>query len=80
MRVCAYDTDNLRLIEKLVEIVAPYLDPPAHAVMLSIDENSRIQALDRTQPGCRSGRSRTMTYVKIARAHWPHRAATGKLE
>ena len=28
-----------------------YVDPPAHAVVLSIDEKSQIQALDRTQPG-----------------------------
>lgn len=27
-----------------------YLDPPAGAVVLGVDENSRIQALDRTQP------------------------------
>ncbi len=26
-------------------------DPPAHAVVLSVDEKSQIQALDRTQPG-----------------------------
>jgi hypothetical protein len=26
---------------------------PAHAVVLSVDEKSQIQALDRTQPGCR---------------------------
>jgi hypothetical protein len=28
-----------------------YVDPPAHAVVLSVDEKSQIQALDRTQPG-----------------------------
>lgn len=28
------------------------VDPPAHAVMLSIDEKSEIQARDRTQPAC----------------------------
>jgi len=28
-----------------------YMQPPAHAVVLSIDEKSQIQALDRTQPG-----------------------------
>jgi hypothetical protein len=36
---------------KLTEIVGLYVDPPAHGVVLSIDEKSRIQALDRTQPG-----------------------------
>jgi hypothetical protein len=33
------------------DIVGLYVDPPAHAVVLSIDEKSQIQALDRTQPG-----------------------------
>jgi hypothetical protein len=27
------------------------MSPPAHAVVLSIDEKSQIQALDLTQPG-----------------------------
>jgi hypothetical protein len=33
------------------DIVGLYVDPPAHAVVLSVDEKSQIQALDRTQPG-----------------------------
>jgi len=37
--------------DKLTDIVGLYLDPPAHAVVLSIDEKSQIQALDRTLPG-----------------------------
>jgi hypothetical protein len=32
-------------------VVGLYVDPPAHAVVLSVDEKSQIQALDRTQPG-----------------------------
>jgi transposase len=50
--------------EKLVDIVGLYLDPPAQAVVLSIDEKSQIQALDRTQPGLplKSGRCGTMTH------------------
>jgi transposase len=36
---------------KLHEIVGLYVDPPDHAVVLSVDEKSQIQALDRTQPG-----------------------------
>jgi hypothetical protein len=36
---------------KLTDIVPLYVDPPAHAVVLSIDEKSQIQALDRSQPG-----------------------------
>jgi transposase len=49
---------------KLVDIVGLYLDPPMHAVVLSIDEKSQIQALDRTQPGLplKPGRCGTMTH------------------
>jgi len=38
--------------------------PPAHAVVLSVDEKSQIQALDRTQPGLpmKKGRAGTMTH------------------
>ena len=36
---------------KLRDIVGPYVDPPAHAIVLSLDEKSQIQAPDRTQPG-----------------------------
>jgi hypothetical protein len=41
----------------------PGVDPPAHAVVLSIDEKSQIQALDRTQRGLpiKPGRCQTMT-------------------
>jgi transposase len=35
--------------EKLHDVVGLYVAPPAHAVVLSIDEKSQIQALDRTQ-------------------------------
>ncbi len=50
--------------EKLVDIVALYLDPPEHAIVLSVDEKSQIQALDRTQPGLpmKKGRCGTMTH------------------
>src|SRR6516165_7382013 len=36
---------------KLRDIVGLYVNPPAHAIVLSVDEKSQIQALDRTQPG-----------------------------
>jgi transposase len=39
------------LVTKLRDVVGLYVDPPAHAVVLSVDEKSQIQALDRTQPG-----------------------------
>ena len=35
----------------MADVVGLYLDPPALAVVLSIDEKSQILALDRTQPG-----------------------------
>ena len=51
-------------IPKLRDIVGLYVDPPAHAVVLSVDEKSQIQALDRTQPGLpmKTGRAGTMTH------------------
>ena len=39
-----------RFEEKVVDVVGLYLDPPMDAVVLSIDEKTQIQALDRTQP------------------------------
>ena len=36
--------------DKLVEVVGLYLNPPDQAVVLCMDDKSRIQALDRTQP------------------------------
>jgi len=41
-----------------------YIDPPAHAIVLSVDEKSQIQALDRTQPclPLKRGRAGTMTH------------------
>jgi transposase len=51
-------------VDKLRDIVGLYVDPPAHAVVLSVDEKSQIQALDRTQPGLplKKGRAGTMTH------------------
>ena len=45
-------------------IVGLYLAPPRHAVVLSVDEKSQIQALDRTQPGLplKPGKAGTMTH------------------
>ena len=49
---------------KLRDVVGLYVDPPAHAIVLSVDEKSQIQALDRTQPGLpmKPGRAGTMTH------------------
>jgi transposase len=53
-----------RFADKVRDIVGLYVDPPAHAVVLSVDEKSQIQALDRTQPGLplKRGRCGTMTH------------------
>jgi len=53
-----------RFIEKLYDVVGLYLNPPEHALVLSVDEKSQIQALDRTQPGLpmKHGRAETMTH------------------
>ncbi len=50
--------------EKVQDIVGLYLDPPDNALVLSVDEKSQIQALDRTQPGLpmKKGRAGTMTH------------------
>jgi len=51
-------------VDKLRDVVGLYVDPPAHAIVLSVDEKSQIQALDRTQPGLpmKKGRAGTMTH------------------
>ena len=51
-------------VEKVEDVVGLYMSPPCHAVVLSIDEKSQIQALDRTQPGLplKPGKCATMTH------------------
>ena len=64
-RVRAFKLSNdPKFADKLKDVVGLYVDPPAHAVVLSIDEKSQIQALDRTQPGLpmKKGRCATMTH------------------
>jgi transposase len=53
-----------QFVPKLRDVVGLYLHPPAHAIVLSVDEKSQIQALDRTQPGLpmKEGRAGTMTH------------------
>jgi transposase len=38
------------LVDKVRDIVGLYMNPPTNALVLSVDEKSQIQALDRTQP------------------------------
>jgi len=49
---------------KLIDVVGLYLNPPEKALVISVDEKSQIQALDRTQPGLplKRGRCGTMTH------------------
>lgn len=57
-------SNDKRFIEKLIDVVGLYLRPPEHALVLSVDEKSQIQALDRTQPSLplKKGRCGTMTH------------------
>src|ERR1700730_14973052 len=57
-------SNDPKFAAKVRDIVGLYVDPPAHAVVLSVDEKSQIQALDRTQPGLplKKGRAETMTH------------------
>ena len=57
-------SNDHRFAEKLDDVVGLYLNPPENAVVLSCDEKSQIQALDRTQPGLplKKGRAGTMTH------------------
>jgi transposase len=53
-----------RFSEKLRDVVGLYIDPPERALVLSVDEKSQMQALDRTQPGLpmKRGKAGTMTH------------------
>ena len=53
-----------KFIEKVIDVVGLYLNPPEHAVVLCADEKTSVQALDRTQPGLPmvKGRLGTMTH------------------
>lgn len=37
-------------VEKVRDVVGLYMNPPENALVLSVDEKSQVQALDRTQP------------------------------
>ena len=73
---------------KLRDVVGLYLNPPEHAVVLSVDEKTQIQALERTQPPLplRSGRAVRHTHdykrhgvvdlyaaLEVATGHVTHR-------
>ena len=51
-------------VDKVQDVIGLYLNPPDKAFVLSVDEKSQIQALDRTQPGLplKKGHTGTMTH------------------
>jgi transposase len=57
-------SNDPQFAEKLVDVVGLSLDPPEHALVLSCDEKSQIQALDRTQKSLPMfpGRLKTLTH------------------
>ncbi|SRR5579883_761600 len=57
-------SNDAKFVEKVQDVVGLYLNPPDKALVLSVDEKSQIQALDRTQPGLplKKGRAGTMTH------------------
>ena len=63
-------SDDPQFEAKLLDVVGLYLDPPASAIVLCVDEKSSVQALDRTQASLPmvKGRGQTMTHDYIATA------------
>ncbi|MCP4375772.1 MAG: IS630 family transposase [bacterium] len=64
-RVTGFKLSNDKQFQdKLEDVVGLYLAPPENAIVLSCDEKSQMQALDRTQPGLpmKPGRQATMTH------------------
>ena len=59
-------SNDPNFVGKLRDVVGLYVDPPAHAIVLSVDEKSQIQALDRTQPGLPMKKGRLGTMAGIA--------------
>jgi hypothetical protein len=57
-------SNDPKFAAKLHDIVGLYVNPPDHAIVLSIDEKSQIQVLDRTQPGLpmKKGHAGTITH------------------
>lgn len=57
-------SNDPRFAEKLEDVIALYVNPPEHAIVLCCDEKSQIQGLDRTQQvlPLKKGRCGTMTH------------------
>ena len=63
-------SNDPKFADKLRDVVGLYIDPPAHAVVLSLDEKSQIQALDRTQPGLPMKKGRAGDHDPRLQAPW----------
>jgi transposase len=59
-----YEEPFSAVATKLADIVGLYVNPPQHAIVLSVDETSPTQVLDRSQPGLpiKPGKAGTMTH------------------
>jgi transposase len=57
-------SNDPQLVEKVIDVVGLYLDPPKGALVLCVDEKTQIQALDRTQPTLpmKPGKAQRMTH------------------
>ena len=62
-------SNDPHFVEKLEDIVGLYLNAPEHALVLSCDEKSQVQALDRTQPGLPLKKGRAATYTHDYKRH-----------
>jgi transposase len=78
-------SDDPAFEEKLEDIVGLYLDPPENAIVLSLDEKSQVQALERAQPilPLRSGipERQTHDYVRhgVTKLYAALNVASGKV-
>jgi len=61
-----------QLLEKVRDSVGLYLDPPERMLVLCADEQSQIQALERTQPTLpmRPGQAERRTHDRILASEW----------
>jgi hypothetical protein len=54
---------------QVTDVVGLYLDPPEHAIVLSVDEKTSIQALERTQPPLPMRTGRAVRHTHDYRRH-----------
>jgi transposase len=60
-----FSTDP-QLEAKVRDVVGLYLDPPAHAIVLCVDEKSQVQALQRTHDSLRHGTTTLFAALEVA--------------